>query len=231
MERPGMQDLHAKTAVWSTLFYGPLNYLLCYAAAGARLQLMAIERGAHTLLVAVSRSFDMTKPAGRAQIVLAAFGLYRLLSTVNILLPAYVLPVGKDLTAISTIGQHAFKRTLHFKADSATVLKRIQPWSSFCQAFDMQISWLKKAYSRTAQSAGLIHKQPGSPAISVAEDVYTIELTPVGLRNGDALPQTEIQACLACHGLLHGLQALHEVCPQHAHHCCFMPEDGTYDRL
>ena len=121
VEMPGMQDLHAKTAVWSTLFYGPLNYLLCYGAAGARLQLMAIERGAHTLPVAVSRTFDMTNPAGHAQVVLAAFGLYRLLSTVNILLPAYVLPVGKDLTASSTIGQHAFKRTLHFRADSATV--------------------------------------------------------------------------------------------------------------
>ena len=210
-----MQDLQDKTAVWSTLFYGPLEYLLCYAAAGQRLQLTAIERGAHTRPVAVSRSFDMTKPAGRAQIVLASFNLYRLLSAVNTLLLGYVLPVGKDLTAINDLGQHTFKQTLHFRADSATVQKRIQPWSSFRLAFNMQIGWLEKAYSRTAQSAGLVHKQPGSAAVSVVGDVYTIELTPVGLRNGDALPLTENEARLACHGLLHGLDALHQVCPSY----------------
>ncbi|KAK9841212.1 hypothetical protein WJX74_001927 [Apatococcus lobatus] len=81
------------------------------------------------------------------------------------------------------------------------------------------ISWLKKAYSQTAQSAGLIHKQPGSPTISVAENVYTIELAPVGLRDGDALPQTEIQACLACHGHLHGLQALRQASLAHRDLC------------
>ena len=207
-----MQDLQEKTAVWSTIFYGPLEYLLCYAAAGQHLQLTAIERGAHTRPVAISRSFDMTKPAGRAQIVLAAFNLYKLLSAVNSLLPAYVLPVGKDLTRNTGVGQHIFKRTLHFRADSATVQKRIQPWNSFRQAFGMQIGWLRRAYSKTAQSAGLVHKQPGSAALSVGGDVYTVELTPVGLRNGDARPQTEDEARLACHGLLHGLDALHKVC-------------------
>ena len=153
-----MQDLQDKTAVWSVLFYGPLEYLLTYAAAGQYLQLTAIERGAHTRPVAVSSSFDMSRLAGRAQIVLAAFKLYSLLSTVNRLLPAYVLPVGKDLTAVTTIGQHQFRRTLHFKSDSATVLKRIQPWSSFCQVFGMQISWL------TAKQPSLQAWCTGSPA-------------------------------------------------------------------
>lgn len=79
----------------------------------------------------------------------------------------------------------------------------------------MQLGWLEEAYSKTAQSAGLVHRQPGSAAMSVAGDVYTIELTPIGLRDGDARPQTEQEACRACHGLLHGLQALHQVCCRH----------------
>lgn len=212
----GTQDLKVKTAAWSKLFYGSLDYLPCYAATGQHLQLVAIERGAPPQPIAVSPSFDMCSLAGRAQIVLASFNLYRLLSAVSIQLPAYLLPVGMDIPVVTKFRQHEFKRILHFRADTATVQKRIQPWTSFCAAYCMQIEWLQQAYKQTAKSAGLVHMQPGSPEPSVrVDDVYTIELMPVGLRNGDCLPQTEQQACSACHGLLHGLQALHQVRLQH----------------
>ena len=55
----GMQDLQEKIAVWSIIFYGALEYLLSYAAAGQHFKLTAIERGAHTRPMALSRSFEI----------------------------------------------------------------------------------------------------------------------------------------------------------------------------
>ncbi len=38
-------DLDDKTAEWSSVLYGSMDYVICYAAAGAEFQLYAIRKG------------------------------------------------------------------------------------------------------------------------------------------------------------------------------------------
>lgn len=96
-----------------------------------------------------------------------------------------------------------------FRTDRLSVQKRISPWSSYEAAWGVEFSCLQSMYSQTRLQAGLVHAADGGPTIS--SDKYTVELGPVGLQRGDARPVDEEQAKSAAHGLLHGLQSLHEV--------------------
>ena len=204
-----VQDLCIKTAVWTPMYYGPLEYLLSYAAAGSMLQLHVISRAFPNAPVAIGPCIDIAAPAGRAVAVLVSFNLYRLLGVVNLKLPQSVLPVGKDLVAENkSLG---FTRTLLFRSDVAMVQKCIQPWSAYRDSYHMDLSWLEQMYEATAASAGLVHKVPSKGTISVDKDRYSIQLQPIGLRNGDALPSCGSDVRQACHGFLHGLDALHQV--------------------
>ena len=75
----------------------------------------------------------------------------------------------------------------------------------------MELSWLVQMYEVTAASAGLVHRIPSKGPIAVGKDQYSIQLQPIGLRNRDALPNFESSVRQACHGFLHGLNALHQV--------------------
>ena len=104
-----VEDLRAKTAVWSPLYYGPLEYLLCFAAAGSTFQFYAIQRGLHSPMP-ISHVYDMSRISDRAELLVAAVNLYRLLVKVDEVLPRHVLPAGKDL--IQKHGQLEYTRSL-----------------------------------------------------------------------------------------------------------------------
>ena len=89
-----VEDLCTKTAVWTPLYYGKLEYLLCFAAAGSGFQFHAIERGSISALP-ISPVFDMNHISDRADMVVAAVNLYRLLVKVDEELPRHVLPAGR----------------------------------------------------------------------------------------------------------------------------------------
>ncbi len=89
-----------------------------------------------------------------------------------------------------------------------TVQKRITPWSKYCKFWSIKVTDIRRVYSKTANSAGLVHVC-GASGPRVAHDAYTVELKPVGLQRSDALPATEKEARAAAHGLLHGLHAIH----------------------
>ena len=58
---------------------------------------------------------------------------------------------------------------------------------------------------RVQSHEGLVHLRMGHELTS------QVDLAPVGLCSGDALPRNEMEARDMIHGLLHGLAALHKV--------------------
>ena len=107
--RDAVQDLQRKTAVWSPLYYGHLDYLVCFAAAGALFQFYVIQRGC-SYAIEIGPEFNMTLADDRAWLILAAVNLYRLLAAISASLPRYVLPAGKDLVLKHPYG---YQRTLY----------------------------------------------------------------------------------------------------------------------
>lgn len=103
-------DLTATTGCWSEYYYGHLDYLLSYAAAGRYLQLFALRRGSPVTAVSISPVYDLANLDDRAAAVLASFNLYTLLAAVHRSLPRYVLPAGKELTVEHPDG---FTRTVY----------------------------------------------------------------------------------------------------------------------
>ena len=207
-----VQDLQIKTSTWSPLYYGELEYLLSYGAAGKDLQFYAIPQAPPHTPLPVGPSHDISRPKGRARLALAAFKLHKLLSAVNVKLPKSMLPVGKDI--VSNHVNAGFSSYIHFRSDNAAVQKTVHPWSVFEDAYCTHLSWLQDMYAATANSAGLVHLVAASLRHDQARDRLSIQLKPLGLRNGDARPDTEAEACCAFHGFLHGLQALHQVHPR-----------------
>lgn len=103
-----MEDLCTKTAVWTPLYYGQLEYLLCFAAAGNDFQFYALERGQPGALP-ISQVFDMKHISDRAEMVVAAVNLYRLLVKVDEELPRHVLPAAQDIVR----DQLGYRRSLY----------------------------------------------------------------------------------------------------------------------
>ncbi|PNH00232.1 hypothetical protein TSOC_013959 [Tetrabaena socialis] len=105
-----VEDLRKKTAVWTPLYYGNIEYLPCFAAAGSNLQFYAISRasGMATAPRAVSSRFDLTNAADRARAVMATIKFYQLLCAQQARYPTDVLPAGVVMSARG----HEFTREL-----------------------------------------------------------------------------------------------------------------------
>lgn len=83
----------AKTAKWSTLYYGQLPYLVTFAAAATHIQFYIIERGSLAHPKAVGPKIMLETLAGRVRLLLAAVNLHRILRAVESYLPQEILPV------------------------------------------------------------------------------------------------------------------------------------------
>ena len=83
----------AKTAQWSTLYYGQLPYLVTFAAAKTHIQFYVIERSSVAHPKAVGSKIMLDTMAGRVRLLLAAVNLHRILRAVESYLPQELLPV------------------------------------------------------------------------------------------------------------------------------------------
>ena len=83
----------AKTARWSTLYYGQLPYLVTFVAAKTHLQFYIIERGSVAHPRAVGSKIMLDTMAGRVRLLFAAVNLHRILRAVESYLPQEFLPV------------------------------------------------------------------------------------------------------------------------------------------
>ncbi len=102
-----------------------------------------------------------------------------------------------------------------FRTDTVAVRKRVFPWPAFSAWAGVDFAALQRLFRSTARCPGLVHAMAGTPTLE--EDVYSVDIVPVGLPSSNAPPATEGDARLLLHGLLHGLAAIHEVCGG----CCF----------
>jgi hypothetical protein len=105
-----LTELAEKTRVWSPLYYGSLQYLLCMAVAGAKVQFCVVERGSPPAVRSLGASLTLTELAGRAQLVVVCINLYRMLACVARCLPSSVLPVDKDMEQRNP--QFSYKRIM-----------------------------------------------------------------------------------------------------------------------
>ena len=85
--------LIAKTARWSTLYYGQLPYLVTFAAAKTHIQFYVIERGSVGHPRAVGSKILLDTMAGRVRLLFAAVNLHKILRAVESYLPQELLPV------------------------------------------------------------------------------------------------------------------------------------------
>lgn len=90
------------------------------------------------------------------------------------------------------------------------VVKRIEPWSTYAAAAGVDFDVLAKLYEATANAQGVVHAVQ-RPELKKGKDKYTVGLQPVGWPYQAAIPACEDDLCKAAHGLLHGLDAIHEV--------------------
>ena len=203
-----VKDLTRKMApTWSSLLYGDLPYLLCYAAAGENFQLFAIGRHDTSIAVPVSRVYNVTRLDHRVWMLRLAVQLHRLLQLVNQELPTHMLPVDTDDVREHVLPNGgSFKRTLTFEGATLTARKRVAGWAAYADAFATDLDTLRQVYSSTAHARGLVHAVRGP---SLRGDIYSVVLAPLGLRGNDAEPTDEAGLRAAAHGVLHGLAALH----------------------
>ncbi|KAG5187168.1 hypothetical protein JKP88DRAFT_207168 [Tribonema minus] len=209
-----LRELGEKTAVWSPLYYGSLPYLLCIAIAGSLVQFCAVERGAPSTAVAIGAPYDMQRIGDRAALAIATFNFYRLLKAASAYLPSSVLTVGCDLKHKVTLdGGSSYTRTLHFLSDSLAVRKSITPWPVYAERWGVEFSDIALAYSATSTASGLIHVSPNGGEPTLNGGKYLVQLGPLGLQRADIRVASESQLRNAAHGILHGLNALHQVRP------------------
>eukprot|EP00198_Chlamydomonas_reinhardtii_P001927 XP_001691263.1 predicted protein [Chlamydomonas reinhardtii] len=203
-----VNDLHKKTAIWTPLYYGNIKYLPCFAAAGAKLQFYAIlaEGGLTTRPHPMSPTYDLTKPIDRARAVMATVKFYQLLKAQRACYPQYVLPAAQELSAKHPIA--GFTRSVYFRTDELTLRKRVVPWERFAAWCGVSLSDMQRLYRSTVGQQGLVHAVRGPS--DEEDNTYSVDLAPVGLCSGDALPRNEMEARDMIHGLLHGLAALHK---------------------
>ncbi|GIL98231.1 hypothetical protein Vretimale_3642 [Volvox reticuliferus] len=198
--------LHKKTAVWTPLYYGDIEYLPCFAAAGNLLQFYCIAKGDGVagLPRDVSPVLDLTYTNDRAWAVITAVKFYQLLRAQCSRYPYYVLRAGDELCARhDTAG---FKRSIFFRTDILAVHKRVYPWSDYEEWSGVCFKDLQELYRATANCQGVVHAVQGAPTL--VADKYSVDLVPVGLQ--PTVLSTEEEARCMAGGLLQGLAAIHE---------------------
>ena len=107
-----VSDLREKTAAWTPLYYGKIEYLPCYAAAGSLLQFYAIPHKDLGLMEprAISKAFNMSRLDDRAELAICAVNFYKLLAAQRKLYPTPVIPAAQDIVYENKVA--GYKRTV-----------------------------------------------------------------------------------------------------------------------
>ena len=95
-----------------------------------------------------------------------------------------------------------------FSGSDMTVLKWISPWQLMEVMVGVKFADIKQLYHETSEAPGLVHAVLGP---NLVHDVYMVTLAPIGRRGEYELLRTEEDVQRMAHGLLHGLNAIHQV--------------------
>lgn len=143
----------------------------------------------------------------RVALFVATVQVYKLLSLLRSRLAPTFVPLGVPMRASAAPG--GWERTLTL-FPSMELEKSIRRWSLFKAEFSglgVSEAALAELYSRVRGKPGVVQASHGP---TMAKDKYRVVLYPVGLTPAEARPTTAEELRAAAHGLLHGLNAIHQ---------------------
>eukprot|EP00245_Coleochaete_scutata_P007192 TRINITY_DN22315_c0_g1_i1.p1 TRINITY_DN22315_c0_g1~~TRINITY_DN22315_c0_g1_i1.p1 ORF type:complete len:631 (-),score=140.08 TRINITY_DN22315_c0_g1_i1:237-2129(-) len=86
-----VNDLKRKVKDWSSVNYGSIKYMLCYAAAGSKLELGALAKnGTYMSLICL----DLNRLRDRLMLILNVINIYRVLASLEPCLPNRMISLG-----------------------------------------------------------------------------------------------------------------------------------------
>ncbi|CAG8799516.1 10857_t:CDS:2, partial [Dentiscutata erythropus] len=189
------QELLEKMDNWNNSFYGPIPYLLSYAAGETSLQFFAITNKKQ--LIPISSQYDLGSPLGRINVLISSFNIFRLLVTVHNFLPANGTPLYKQI-------KWNFDTYITILSED-TVLKEIKCFNKYIN-FDT----LKEVYATISKSKYAVFAKEG-PLLKQSKsgnfnETYFVQLTLVCHKR---LPHNEKELRDAILAILNVLNLLH----------------------
>ncbi|KAF0465663.1 crinkler family protein [Gigaspora margarita] len=164
-----VNELEEKFNKFDPMYFGNIQFMICYAAAGTRLRFFAIDGSSNTnspsRLIALSNQLDINTRRDRISILCIVVNIARIIRTVSNTIPAMIVPLGKRLkterSMITILGDSVEKRV------SVEYLP-------FAENLNDRINFLSKLYEHAKGHTGLAQVKE-SPRIS-RQAIYKVVL-------------------------------------------------------
>ncbi|CAG8483612.1 9608_t:CDS:1 [Gigaspora rosea] len=195
-----MNKLEEKFNKFDPMYFGNIQFMICYIAAGTRLRFFAIDGSSNinspSRLITFSNQLEINNRRDRISILCIVVNIARIIRTMSTTIPAMIIPLGKRLKTE--------KSMITILGDS--VEKRVSvEYLPFAGNLDDRINFLSKLYEHAKGHIGLAQVKE-SPKIS-RQGIYKVVLETRGhacqVRNED-----EARVMSQC--VLAGLSWLHK---------------------
>ncbi|RIB09447.1 hypothetical protein C2G38_2108613 [Gigaspora rosea] len=205
-KRPGFlcwtnnNELEEKFNKFDHMYFGNIQFMICYAAAGTRLRFFAIDGSPNTnppsRLVSLSNQLDVNNRRDRVSILCIVVNIARIIRTVNNTIPEMIIPLGKRLKTE--------KSMITILSDS--VEKRVSvEYLPFAGNLDGRINFLSGMYEYAKGHPGLVQVKEG-PSVS-RQGIYKVVLE---TRGHVCQLSNEDEARAMSQNVLTGLNWLHK---------------------
>ncbi|CAG8782964.1 9518_t:CDS:2, partial [Gigaspora rosea] len=193
-------ELEEKFNKFDHMYFGNIQFMICYAAAGTRLRFFAIDGSPNTnppsRLVSLSNQLDVNNRRDRVSILCIVVNIARIIRTVNNTIPEMIIPLGKRLKTE--------KSMITILSDS--VEKRVSvEYLPFAGNLDGRINFLSGMYEYAKGHPGLVQVKEG-PSVS-RQGIYKVVLE---TRGHVCQLSNEDEARAMSQNVLTGLNWLHK---------------------
>ncbi|KAJ3063967.1 hypothetical protein HK102_008338 [Quaeritorhiza haematococci] len=191
-----IEELQSKFGVMHDVFYGKMQYVICYAAAGASLGFFAMDRSGH--LHVISDTFNLEKKRQRISVLCFVLNIVRLLRTIS---PH--IPRGQPLIKLGQKFRHG-SSNITILPDK--VMKEVHPMEllfRYDEDHD-RLEFLTKIYEHAHNCAGLAQGQ-----VKISRNRYCVEMSTIGISLRHWPLREEIAVRRMARAILLGLQRLH----------------------
>ena len=163
------RDLSDKVMELSTMFYGPVQFLLGYIAAGREFQWVYLGKDGKELK-RISPRLNLQSFSGRCRFFLSIGYAYQLLQSMATSVPD--VPGGRAMFSTDVLGD----RELFFLPGS--VLKKIKNFKGFCARWGTHLDMVTKAYT-AAEGCKFLPGVVDGPTENRA-GTYSVKIRPLG---------------------------------------------------
>jgi hypothetical protein len=197
------RDLRAKVRPLSTMFYGELQFILGYIAAGSEFQWLSI--GKSGMVGRVGPRLDLSIDVDRCKFLLSIAYAYQLIQKMIDLVPE--VPGHHAMFTADIVGD----RKIYFFPDK--VKKSIKHFNSFCKELMTGLDVILRAYKVGEGCPSLPQLMGKSPEDYISRTgTYTVEISPLGhapiLRSEQSIRMMAKNVCKAL-SVLHGAGLVH----------------------